>query len=275
MDDHPDHPAVPAVSPFMWRWFTWYGRRFLRKHMHAVRLMRGGEPAAVPPDEPLVITGNHPSWWDPMAGIFLATRLWPDRDHYWPIDARMLEKYRFFGTLGFFGVEQDSRRGAATFLRTATAILARPRTCLWVTAEGGFADVRARPLRIKPGIVHLARRLDRGVILPLAIEYPFWNERTPEVLVRVGGPMRAADHPDTEAIEASLTATMDALAAAAVTRDPALFTTLLAGGAGTSGIYDGWRRAKALLAGRRFDAAHMPEVEARATTGASAGAGTT
>lgn len=274
MDSRPDHPAIPAVSPFMWRWFTWYARRFLRQHMHAVRLMRGGEPPAVPPNEPLIICGNHPSWWDPMVGIFLAQHLWPDRDHYWPIDARMLEKYRFFGKLGFFGVEQDSRRGAAAFLRTATAVLSRPRACLWVTAEGEFADVRARPLRIKPGVAHLARRLDRGVILPLAIEYPFWSEKTPETLVRIGSPVRAADRPTVDDLAAALAGAMDDLAAAATTRDPARFTTLLAGAAGTSGIYDGWRRAKALLAGRRFDAAHMPEADPEPGTRTNAGAGT-
>ena len=34
----------------------------------------------------------------------------------------------------------------------------------------------------------LARRLDAGIILPLAIEYPFWSEKTPEALLAFGRP---------------------------------------------------------------------------------------
>jgi hypothetical protein len=258
-----DENLVPPISPILWRWFSWYAPRFLRKHMHAVRLVRGGEAPTVPGDQPLIVYCNHPSWWDPMVGIFLARHLWPDRNHYWPIDARMLGKYRFFGRLGFFGVEPDSRRGAAAFLRVAPAALSRANACLWVTAQGKFADVRARPVRIKPGLEHLVRRLDRGVIVPLAGEFTFWAEKTPEALLHFGRPTAVTDRPDTAALESALAGAMDALAAAAIARDPGRFTTLLSGAAGTSAAYDAWRRARAAVTGRRFDAAHVPDPEAR------------
>jgi 1-acyl-sn-glycerol-3-phosphate acyltransferase len=128
-----------------------------------------------------------------------------------------------------------------------------------VTAEGHFSDVRLRPVRVKPGIAHLARRLGRGAILPLAVEYPFWTEKTPEVLLAFGRPVPVAQRPEAPELEAALTHAMDDLAAAALTRDPGRFTTLLAGAAGTSRVYDAWRRGRALLAGRPFDPAHAPE----------------
>ena len=255
-----DQP-LPAISPLMWQWFSAYGRRFVAKHFHAVRLLRGSDAAvqAVPHHEPLVLCCNHPSWWDPMIGIFLAQHLWPRRNHYWPIDSVMLQKYRFFAKLGFFGVEKDSPRGAATFLRTAAALASRPAACIWVTAGGEFEDVRARPVTVKPGISHLARRLERGTILPLAVEYPFWTERTPEALLAFGRPLKASQRPDADVLRDALTAAMDGLAAAAVAREPAAFTTLLSGAAGTSRVYDAWRRGKALLAGTKFSPAHVPE----------------
>ena len=243
----------------MWRWFTWYARRFLRKHMHAVRLARGGEASTVSPGQPIVVFANHPSWWDPMLAIFLAQHLWPRRRHYFPIDAAMLKKYRFFAKLGFFGVEPDSARGAAALLRTAPQILAQDDACLWITAQGRFADVRARPIGMKPGLEHLARRLDRGVLLPLAAEYPFWTERTPEALLRFGPPIEIAAQPSTEQLEAALATTMDDLASGAMTRDAKNFVTLLDGQTGTSATYDLWRRSRALLAGRRFDPSHLSE----------------
>ena len=53
------------------RGFTRYVRRYLRRHFHAVRLVRAGRPEA-PAEGPLVIVLNHPSWWDPLVGAVLA-----------------------------------------------------------------------------------------------------------------------------------------------------------------------------------------------------------
>jgi 1-acyl-sn-glycerol-3-phosphate acyltransferase len=242
----------------MWRWFSWYAERFLRKHFHAVRRDLAVAMPALRDDEPVIFFCNHPSWWDPMIGIFIASRCWPDRKHYWPIDAGMLRKYRFLGKLGFFGVDASSLRGAAGFLRTGSELL-NGSNCIWITAQGEFADVRKRPIDLKPGIARLCARGDRGVIVPVAAEYPFWSEKTPEALLRFGEPVPIADRPTIELLESRLTGAMDALALSAMSRDPARFETLLGGSTGTSGIYDLWRRFGAALKGRRFDPSHMPD----------------
>lgn len=265
---------VPPVSPFLWGWFTWYARRHLRRHFHTVRLDRAGhDPASIAtaaaPDVPLVFYMNHPSWWDPLVALSLADRFWPARRHYGPIDARMLEKYAFFRKLGFFGVEPDSPRGAAAFLKTSAAVLAGRNACLWVTAEGEFADVRRRPLRLKPGLAHLARRMTRGLLVPLAIEYGYWTESKPEALVRFGTPLPAMGRGHSVAewndlLACRLGAEMDGLAASAAARDPARFRSLLGGGGGgggTSAFYDSWRWLRAKAAGRAFHRGHMPEAE--------------
>ena len=175
--------ALPRRSAFLVRWFSGWVRGYLKKHFHAVRLARGTQPD-VPADVPLVVVLNHPSWWDPLLGIVLAG-LFSVRTHYVPMDARMLDRYRLFKWLGFYGVEQGPR-GATAFLRTTAALLARPNSAVWITAQGRFTDPRTRPPGLRPGIGHLARRLPRGVVVPLALEYPFWEERLPEALARFG-----------------------------------------------------------------------------------------
>ena len=95
-------------------------------------------------------------------------------------------------------------------------------------------------------------------IVPLAIEYPFWNDRCPEVLVRFGRPIeiedgrdpisRANGPRDRTALEDEL----DALAIEVAWPRPGAFTTLLEGTAGVGGVYDVWRRMRACA--RRDDA---------------------
>lgn len=256
----PTRHALPKRSPVLMTLFEMYVRYYVPRHLHAVRLSRSGwQPPA--PELPLIVVLNHPSWWDPLLGIILS-RLFPGREHYVPIDAATLARYRFFGRLGFFGVEQGTRRGAAQFLHTSLAILARPHAMLWVTAQGTFTDPRVRPVRLRSGVGHLARCLNRAALLPLAIEYPFWEERTPEALARFGEPLLVHAEPTrsarswTSLLERRLEATQDELAAEACGRNPQDFTTLVKGRAGVGGIYDSWQWLRATLRGERYRAEH-------------------
>lgn len=258
--------SLPRVSPLLLRWFTGYSRRYLRRHFHAVRLSHGGPPP-VQPALPLVVYSNHASWWDPLVGLVLKSEFFPQHTLHAPIDAEMLRRYRMLGRMGFFGVEQGTRRGAVDFLRTGAAVLQHADRLLAVTAQGRFADVRERPVRFQPGLAHLAGRVAQALFLPMAIEYVFWDDRLPEVLVRFGEPLvlgRASvaalsTEERTRLLEQRLESAQDALALEARRRDPATFRTLLRGGAGQGGIYDWWRAVRARWRGQTFTPDHSPE----------------
>jgi 1-acyl-sn-glycerol-3-phosphate acyltransferase len=246
--------------PWLFALFRRYTRSYLRRHFNAVRLCREGADIT-DLGGPLVVVLNHPSWWDPLVGLLLTERF-PGRTHFAPVEAAALGRYRFFERLGFFGVRSGTAGGAREFLRTGVLLLQRPGTALWVTAQGRFTDPRQRPPGLRPGVGHLARRLRGATLLPLALEYPFWEERLPEALARFGRPVVVEDGSARPAaawvkvIEERLAEAQDALAEAARARDRAAFEVLLRGRAGVGGVYDGWRRLRAWLTGRRFHAEH-------------------
>ena len=262
--------VVRLRSPGMMRFFERVMRRQMGRAFHGVRLCEPGVPEAVrrlPPERPLVVYCNHPSWWDPAFAMVMIPRQFAGRACFGPIEAAMLERYRFMRRLGLFGVEPGTRAGAATFLRTSRAVLSRPSRMLWVTAQGAFADPRARPLALRPGVAHLMATLPGAVALPVALEYPFWDESRPEALARFGPPLEG---PGTARawqgrLEGALTATMDALSEQAVARDPSPFREVLHGRAGVGGVYDVWRRGRALARGERFSPEHAAghRIEAR------------
>jgi 1-acyl-sn-glycerol-3-phosphate acyltransferase len=254
--------ALGGRSSVLFWLFGWYLRWYFYRSFHAVRIARDG----LPPDlrgQPLILYSNHPSWWDPAVYILLVTKLFPGRKAYGPIDSKALAQYGLLAKMGAFGVPQDEARGAAIFLRTSLAVLAQPGAMLTITAEGRFTDHRARPVVLRPGLAHLARRVKGAVILPLALEYNFWNESKAEVLMRFGAPVQPPATDDVAAwnaqLEAALTATMDALAVQSVTRNAGLFQPLLRGNAGVGGVYDLWRRLRAVIAGQPFDPSHEGE----------------
>ncbi|MEZ6152195.1 MAG: lysophospholipid acyltransferase family protein [Pirellulaceae bacterium] len=289
--------SLPSISRPLLGGFQWFVARYLRKNFHAVAVNREhllavmrAEGESIGPDDALVIFANHASWWDPLTAIFVAQRLFGDYVMYAPIDAEALRKYPMFGRMGFFGVEQQSRLGTAEFLGIAEEILSHPGASLWVTPEGRFADVRDTSARLMPGLAHLARKIaarraeslpaDGGAqngdfrsrcvwFIPVAVEYTFWEERQPELLMWFGRPLsdsamqgEAKSQWDRELSE-RLRAAQRELASAVVARDVSQFDILLGGRSGSFFIYDWWRKLLGLLRGRRVQVEHGQKLNER------------
>jgi len=251
--------APPSISPALLRYFLGYARFYVGRHMHAVRVSQG-EKLRQLYGKPLLLYMNHPSWWDPMIAAVLAGCYLPGYLHYAPMEAVALQKYPFFRKLGFFGVTHNSFQSQRKLLEISTRVLSQSHSAMWITPQGRFSDVRERPLRIESGFIHLVRHAPQCVVLPVAIEYAFWEESKPEVLVRFGDPVSANElqhQPKAQqTLEFNLEQALDALQQAVIARDVSAFQILLRGNSGVGGVYDLWRRGKALLTGTTFNPEH-------------------
>ena len=251
---------IAARSRLMVAFFARIMTQAMVRDFHAVRV--SGEIPEPPAGRPAVIYANHPSWWDPALFAVLTSRCFSGRQGYGPIEVEALARYRFMSRIGLFGIQSSSRWGGARFLRTSLRILDDPRSLLWITPEGRFVDPRERPVRLRPGLAHLARHAPRAIFVPLALEYVFWTERQPEALCRFGEPVDPATqrHLDVPAwsalLQERLTRTMDALAEDAISRESGRFRVLLRGRSGIGGVYDLWRRARATMRHERFRPEH-------------------
>jgi hypothetical protein len=242
--------------------FGRYSEAYLRRHFHSVRLLRSGDPQPTT-GLPLVVYLNHAAWWDPLTCLLLAQHFFDARQSYAPIAAQALGRYRFFQRLGFFPVTAGVS-GAKSFLRQSDAILASSSSALWITPQGHFADARSRPVSFQCGLSHIASRVDCAAFMPLALEYVHWEERLPEILVSFGQPLvidmnhQLTVKETTRLFEGALTSVQDHLSAAAQRRDGREWTSLLCGRGGVGGVYQMWNRARAMIRGQDYRAAHSP-----------------
>ncbi len=230
---------VPKISQPLLQWFRWIVRQNFLREFHAVRVNGLAQLRGL--DGPLLVYANHSGWWDPMVAFLVSGMLMKSRRHYAPMDAAALKRYRILSSMGVFPVEVSSARGAVRFIRAGEAIL-RGGGVLWVTPQGQFVDARKRPITFKPGMAALAARIPGCMVLPMAIEYVFWDERTPEVLLQFGEPVVVEAGERTETLEARLVAalerTMEEMQGRAMSRDARQFErVLLRGRAGVGGIY--------------------------------------
>ena len=255
--------SVPAISDLTLAFLRRIVRGYFRRHFHAVRIANPAHVEGI--DGPLIIYANHGSWWDPMVSVLLASELLPTRSHYAPMDAEALQKYGILKRIGIFPVEMKSPRGAVQFLRTGEAIL-KSGGVLWVTPQGRFCDPRERPLEFKPGMAALAARVAAAqgdcTLLPLAIEYPFWDERLPETLLYFADPVRVLAGENAESVQQrsilALQAGLDEMQKRALTRNAHGFEVLSRGNLGAGGFYALGQRAKALLTRKPYVAEHTP-----------------
>lgn len=297
---------LPTVSGWLQAGFHRYLPGYLRRHFSLVALDRDGyQPAAVAGRATLVYA-NHPGWFDPLIAHYLTRRLFVGGQFYAPIDAQALQQYQVFAKLGFYGIDLQSAAGAAGFLKTSKRILAQPRAVLWLTPEGRFCDVRDHQQPLQPGLAHLCWRAAQQAIaaptsaasnpasmtstavlplqiLPLAIEYAFWDQRLPVCLLRFGRPLLPSDlaknagHAASDRSGADRAADMATrwdkatwarqlaerlrseqrqLAQAVIARQQSAWLPLLSSRAGAGGGYDLARRLKCWLTGRRYQPQH-------------------
>ena len=239
--------------------FQRFNRWYLRKHFHVVAVDRSELiPATYNCNDSLVVFANHASWWDPLIALYLCEQVFPGFRLYAPIDAEAFKQYRIFGQMGFFPVEQNSLAGATGFLKIARRILQQPAASVWITPEGRFVDVRDTSASLMPGLAHLAAgqhslpndaaghdAAGHTWFVPAAVEYTFWEERLPELLVRLGKPMLANGAKSKQQWQSELTdglrQAQQKLATAAIERDTSGFEVLLRNRSGTFFLYDWWR----------------------------------
>ncbi len=256
-------PDLPAVSSFLQNGFHRYLRGLLRKNFHTLAVAADTWTAAeVPSDQPLIVFANHPGWWDPLIAHWVCRHVLHDRQFYAPIDADALQQYRVLGKLGFYGLQTDTPTGIAAFLKTSRAILAAPGTSIWITPTGRFTDPRETDADFAPGLGHLCSRLDRGTLLPLAMEYPFWEERLPECFLRFGEPIVIEQQPPrdkrawTHFLSDRLRDTQQKLAQLVIARDAEAFRPILRGGRGAGRVYDYFRRIRSWWTGHKLSPQH-------------------
>ncbi len=210
-----------------------------------------------------------------MLAMFMRSQVLPDHRLYAPIDAEALQKYKIFQHMGFYGVS-TSIAGATEFLNRSLAILGTPGSSLWITPEGKFCDPRDAAAPLQPGLAHLAQAIERRRVdcessdestkspeprcvwfVPAAMEYPFWEERSPECLCWFGQPVAVhwghaqprSKQTWLECFTQHLRDAQRCLAEASVARDAARFEVLLRGKGGSGSF---WTR----LFGKRISQEH-------------------
>ena len=250
MNATPHNQILPArTNAHILRWFRWYTARMVKKSFAGVRLSKSSDTAVDTlrrAASPMLIAMNHSSWWDPLVGLLVGAKLCPERPSIAPMDREMLKRFGILRRVGVFGLDPDEPASLdAMRAYTGTFIDQHPHGAIWLTPQGEFVDPRAK-IRLRPGAAALAAATPNTRVISLAIEYTFWLDKKPEILLHLSE-VAAPDTTSLPAWHRAITKAMrddnTLLTKLSIARDPTAFTTLLGSGpSGTSPIYNLWLR---------------------------------
>lgn len=133
---------------FFDRWTFW----LMRRHFHARRIHHQWEDQG----GPLVLIGNHFSWWDGFIASYVNQQVFHRRIYVMMLEQE-LEKRKFLSRIGAFSIRKNSRY-ATESLKYAASVLQDPGHILLLYPQGTFQSLHLFPLRFEKGWFRILRQ---------------------------------------------------------------------------------------------------------------------
>jgi 1-acyl-sn-glycerol-3-phosphate acyltransferase len=207
------------------------------------------DPAALrlsrEPELPAIFCATHTSWWDGYMAGLLNRRVFK-RDSYLMMEEANLARYWFFTWIGVFGVDRDDPRKATASIEYSSSLLSGEQNrALWIFPQGTITHPDKRPLGVYGGVSHIARRVGRCAIVPVALRYEFRLEQAPDAFARIGSPLlhdpakeRLSSKEATARLDAAMSQNDDRLHADLVEGRLGSYRTILRGRKSVSAVWD-------------------------------------
>lgn len=195
----------------------------------------------LPAQGPLVLAGNHTSWWDGPLGM-MYTALYSRHRGYVGMEWENLARYSMFRRAGCFGVARGEHATAVQAIHYAADLLANPEHAVWIFPQGRMRHLDERPLRFEGGLGLLARLRPGVPLVRVSFRYELRGEDRPEAFMRFDAPEPMEDDPAWLRLqEERLTTLLDRHREACARRETGRCVI-----AGATGVDRRWDRARAL-----------------------------
>lgn len=135
--------------------YEWFFDHFIRVkmtfHFREIKVVSRFEDHQLP----VLLIGNHGSWWDGFFGRRVSQHIFDRRFHVMVLE-KELAKRKFLSRLGAFSIRKSSR-SLIQSLDYASSLLQNPRNLVMIFPQGQLQSVHLRPLKFEAGWHRLLR----------------------------------------------------------------------------------------------------------------------
>ena len=139
---------IPAKHKKRWVWFwNQFAVRAMHYHFREVQCIHALELA----ERPVLLLGNHTSWWDGFFGLYLNQKIFKKCFHAMMLEEQ-LSKRMSFSHAGAFSIQKESRSMVHS-LKYAGERLKDKENLVCIFPEGEITSAYTRPLYFQRGVL--------------------------------------------------------------------------------------------------------------------------
>ncbi|MFN2315012.1 MAG: lysophospholipid acyltransferase family protein [Bacteroidales bacterium] len=166
--------------PFFVRFFSFYSRNGLKRHFQSLEFDCRADTA----NRPVLLIGNHFSWWDGFIAYRLNDLCLHKRFHVMMLEEQ-LENRLFLNKAGAFSIMRGSR-SVVESLQYASGLLQNNGNMVAVYPQGTISSIHRRPVRFEKGVERIIDGASDKLMVLFYVALPEWfSEKKPGLTVRV------------------------------------------------------------------------------------------
>ena len=166
--------------PFFVRFFSFYSRTGLKRHFREVRI----ECSVNPEGRPVLLIGNHFSWWDGFIAYRINDLFLHKKFHIMMLEEQ-LETRLFLNKAGAFSIKRGSRTVVDT-LKYTSGLLHDSGNMVVVYPQGIITSIHRHPVKFERGTERIIAGASDRLMILFYVALPDWfSEKKPGLTVRV------------------------------------------------------------------------------------------
>ena len=178
----------PAKTSKFWLWVaSMFFFNMLQNRFYAFRYKGAENYFEGAPDVPVILFAPHSNWWDGIVFYNITHRIFHKEIRL------MVEELNRFPLLrrgGAYSVNKKSPQSAMKALQYSVDVVGDLRNILCIFPQGIIRPPHYRPIEFQTGLAYIAqnavKRYGKVNLIPLALDYTFFRDNRPEVIVEFG-----------------------------------------------------------------------------------------
>jgi 1-acyl-sn-glycerol-3-phosphate acyltransferase len=167
-------------TPFFVRFFSLYSKNGLKRHFHTVEFECSINSAG----RPVLMIGNHFSWWDGFIAYRLNDLFFHKKFHVMMLEEQLAPRL-FLNKAGAFSIKRNSR-SVIESLNYASSLLHEPENIVFVYPQGTITSLHRRPVKFEKGTERIIDGASKKLMILFYVALPDWySEKKPSLTVRV------------------------------------------------------------------------------------------
>jgi 1-acyl-sn-glycerol-3-phosphate acyltransferase len=166
--------------PFYVRFFSWYSANGLKRFFNRVDI----ECNVFTQGRPVLLIGNHFSWWDGFIAYRLNDLFLHKRFHIMMLEEQLAGRM-FLNKAGAFSIKRGSR-SVIESLSYASALLHERENVVVLYPQGAITSIHRRPVVFEKGTERIIAGAPADLMILFYVALPDWySEKKPGLTIRV------------------------------------------------------------------------------------------